>query len=119
MSVHPSGPHTSPSHCSELNLPRPDTDTHRDLEGTVWDMFASKTDTDHILAGLRRRVKDVEGTILVFHHVHIEFGPLRSTDTAGHFAFPSSLCINCDNRLFTNLDGWTDASTFERAETSV
>lgn len=91
-----------------------DTNTHRHLEGTVGDMFASKPDTDHILARLWRRVEDVKGTVLVFHHVHIEFSPLGRAHAAGHLAFPSSLCINRDNCLFTNLDGWADASTLER-----
>lgn len=82
--------------------------THRDLEGTVRDVLPSKTDADDILARLRRCVEDVKRAVLIFNNVHVELGPLGGAHAACHLAFPSSLCVHCDDCLFTNLDCWAN-----------
>lgn len=87
--------------------------THRDLEGAVRDVLASKTDADDILARLRCCVEDVECAVLVFDNVHIELRPLGRTHTACHLAFPSSLGVHCDDGLFADLDSWTNASALK------
>lgn len=84
--------------------------THRDLEGTVRDVLPSKTDADDILARLRRCVEDVKRAVLIFNNVHVELGPLGGAHAACHLAFPSSLCVHCDDCLFTNLDCWANTS---------
>lgn len=84
--------------------------THRDLEGTVGDVLPSKTNADDILARLRRSVKDVECAVFVFNNVHVKLRPLGRAHTARHLAFPSSLGVDCDDCLLTNLDGWANTS---------
>lgn len=85
--------------------------THRDLEGTVRDVLASKTDTDDILARLWRCIEDVKCAVLIFDNIHIKLGPLRGAHTARHLAFPSCLCVHCDDCLFTDLDSWANTGT--------
>lgn len=84
--------------------------THRDLEGTVGDVLPSETDTDDILARLRRCVEDVKCAVLVFNNVHVELCPLGCDHTACHLAFPRRLGIDCDDCLLTNLDRWANTS---------
>lgn len=103
--------HVCPAHIPCINKKLKMNVTHRDLEGTVRDVLPSKTHADDILARLRCCVEDVKRAVLVFHNVHIEFGPLGGAHAACHLAFPSSLCVHCDDCLFTNLDCRTNTGT--------
>lgn len=85
--------------------------THRDLEGTVGDVLPSEADADDVLAGLRRRVEDVERAVLILYDIHVKLRPLRRAHAACHLAFPSSLGVHCDDGLLTNLDGRTNTGT--------
>lgn len=89
------------------------------MEGTVRDVFPSKTDADDILARLRRRVEDVKRAVLIFNNVHVELRALRCAHTACHLAFPSSLGVHCDDCLFANLDRWANAGAFKNWEERV
>lgn len=75
------------------------------MEGAVGDVLSSEADGDDILPGFRCRVVNVEGSICVFYHVHVQFCPIGRRHFAGDFTFASCLGVHRDDCLLTNLDG--------------
>lgn len=83
------------------------------MEGAVGNVLPSEADADHVLAGLRRRVEDVERAVLVLHHVHVQLHPLGGAHAARDLALPGRLGVDRDDRLLADLDGRTDAGSFK------
>lgn len=83
--------------------------THHHMKWTVGDVFASKPNCDDVFARFWSSVVNVECSIGVLNHIHIQLRPIRSCDFTGHFSFPSSLCVHSYDRFLPNLDGGADA----------
>lgn len=75
------------------------------MEGAVGDVLSSKADGDDILPGFWCRVVNVEGSVGVLHHVHVQFSSIGRRHLAGDFTFAGRLGIYSDDRLLANLDG--------------
>lgn len=69
------------------------------MERAFRDVLATKADGNNIFSRLRGRVVDVEGAIVILHHVHVQLHPLWRLHLAGHLALPSSLGIHRDDRV--------------------
>lgn len=84
---------------------------YRDLEGAVGDMLSTEAHTDDIFPRLGCRVEDIKRSIGILNDIHIHLSSIWSADRASDLAFPSSLCIHSNDRLFSNLNGWTNAGS--------
>lgn len=84
---------------------------YRDLEGAVGNMLSTEAHTDDIFPRLGCRVEDIKRSVCILNNVHIHLSSIWSADCACNFALPSSLCVHGNDRLFSNLNGWTNSSS--------
>lgn len=85
---------------------------YRDLEGAVGDVLSTEAHTDDVFARLGSCVEDVKRSILIFNYVHIQLASIRSAHRARHLALPSSLRVHGDDRLLSDLNSWTNSSSY-------
>lgn len=83
--------------------------THHHVEGTVGDVLPSEPDGDDVFPRLRRRVVDVERSVRVLHHVHVQLRPVRGGHLAGDLPFAGGLGVHRDDRLLPDLNGGAEA----------
>lgn len=85
---------------------------YRDLEGAVGDVLSTEAHTDDVFPRLGCCVEDVKRSILIFNYIHIHLASIWSAHRACHLAFPSGLCIHSDDSLLSNLNSWTNSSSY-------
>lgn len=85
---------------------------YRDLEGAVGDVLSTEAHTDDVFPRLGCCVEDVKCSIFVFNYVHIHLASIWSAHCARHLALPSSLCIHSDDSLLSDLNSWTNTSSY-------
>lgn len=69
------------------------------MEGALRDVLPTKADGDDVFSRLGGRVVDVEGAVVILHHVHVQLHPLWCLHLAGHLALAGSLGIHRDDRV--------------------
>lgn len=77
--------------------------TYHHMEGALGDVLSSKSDGNNIFSRFRGGVVNVKGPITIFHHIHVQLHPLWGLHLTGHFAFPSSFGVHCDNSILGGL----------------
>lgn len=67
------------------------------MEGAFRDVLPSKADGNDVFPRLGGRVVNVEGAVVILHHVHVQLHPLWRLHLAGHLAFPSRFGVHRDD----------------------
>jgi len=82
-------------------------ETYRDAVRTVGHVHTAELYVDVVSAGFWRGVEDVEGAVLVLHHVGVEQIAVRLHDRTRDLSWSGSVRVDGDDCLLTNHDGRT------------
>ncbi len=86
--------------------------SHRDCEGALGDVLSSEAHVNHVRAGFRSRVEDVEGAVLVLDDFSFHLSAVWSHYDAGDLPLPRSFSVHHKPDLLYDADGRADAGSW-------